>query len=179
MGNVEKLLDQVPSLCARGTAYPSGLLYPLLPLTLFPVPLTFKFCPRLLPCYQVELDFQYPSEGIHKRWDAGYRITCCGATRDQVRWLKLLARACSEWQDGDEWQGRAGGSWMGWAQATALSAAGRHGTNCVACKQVLQGQLWLQAATFPAFCWMSAQACHTSSLQGTFILFRFPAGARG
>lgn len=108
MGNVEKLLDQVPSLCARGTAYPSGLLYPLLPLTLFPVPLTFKFCPRLLPCYQVELDFQYPSEGIHKRWDAGYRITCCGATRDQVRWLKLVARACSEWQDGDEWQGMGG-----------------------------------------------------------------------
>lgn len=40
----------------------------------------------LLPRCQVELDFQYPSEGIHKRWDAGYRITCCGATRDQVGW---------------------------------------------------------------------------------------------
>ncbi len=26
----------------------------------------------------------YPSEGIHKRWDAGYRITCCGATHDQA-----------------------------------------------------------------------------------------------
>lgn len=23
----------------------------------------------------VELDFHYPSEGIHKRWDGGYRIT--------------------------------------------------------------------------------------------------------
>jgi hypothetical protein len=33
----------------------------------------------------VELDFQYPSEGIHKRWDAGYRITALAATPDQVR----------------------------------------------------------------------------------------------
>ena len=33
----------------------------------------------------VELDFQYPSEGIHKRWDAGCRITACAATHDQVR----------------------------------------------------------------------------------------------
>ena len=31
----------------------------------------------------VELDFLYPSEGIHKRWDNGYRITAMGATMDQ------------------------------------------------------------------------------------------------
>ena len=28
----------------------------------------------------VELDFMYPSEGIHRRWDSGFRITCCAAT---------------------------------------------------------------------------------------------------
>lgn len=32
----------------------------------------------------VELDFQYPSEGIHKRWDGGYRITALASTPDQV-----------------------------------------------------------------------------------------------
>ena len=31
----------------------------------------------------VELDFLYPSEGIHKRWDNGYRITAMAATMDQ------------------------------------------------------------------------------------------------
>lgn len=116
----------------------------------------------LLPRCQVELDFQYPSEGIHKRWDAGYRITCCGATRDQVRGLKLVARACSEWQDGDEWQGRGGGgSWMGWVQATALSAAGRHGTRCAASKLLLQGQLRVQA---PAS-WAPSSCCVLSGCQ--------------
>lgn len=35
--------------------------------------------------YQVvELDFVYPSEGIHKRWNAGYRITSTAATMDQT-----------------------------------------------------------------------------------------------
>jgi hypothetical protein len=34
--------------------------------------------------YSVELDFMYPSEGIHRRWDSGFRITCCAATPDQV-----------------------------------------------------------------------------------------------
>lgn len=33
----------------------------------------------------VELDFQYPSEGIHKRWDGGYRITALASTPDQAR----------------------------------------------------------------------------------------------
>lgn len=32
----------------------------------------------------VELDFLYPSEGIHKRWDNGYRITSTAATLDQA-----------------------------------------------------------------------------------------------
>lgn len=31
----------------------------------------------------VELDFLYPSEGIHRRWDGGYRITSTAATTDQ------------------------------------------------------------------------------------------------
>ncbi|RYQ93236.1 hypothetical protein Ahy_B09g099504 isoform E [Arachis hypogaea] len=31
----------------------------------------------------VELDFLYPSEGIHRRWDGGYRITATAATLDQ------------------------------------------------------------------------------------------------
>ena len=35
----------------------------------------------------VELDFQYPSEGIHRRWDAGYRITSCAATPDQAAFV--------------------------------------------------------------------------------------------
>jgi len=32
----------------------------------------------------VEVDFQYPSEGIHKRWDFDFRITTCTATCDQT-----------------------------------------------------------------------------------------------
>lgn len=38
-------------------------------------------------CYRqqvVELDFLYPSEGIHRRWDNGYRITSMAATSDQA-----------------------------------------------------------------------------------------------
>lgn len=38
-------------------------------------------------CQCVELDFQYPSEGIHRRWDAGYRITSCAATPDQAAFV--------------------------------------------------------------------------------------------
>lgn len=35
--------------------------------------------------YQVvELDFFYPSEGIHRRWESGYRITSTAATNDQA-----------------------------------------------------------------------------------------------
>lgn len=32
----------------------------------------------------MELDFLYPSEGIHRRWDKGYRITSTAATIDQA-----------------------------------------------------------------------------------------------
>ncbi|KAG6536733.1 hypothetical protein ZIOFF_001800 [Zingiber officinale] len=32
----------------------------------------------------VELDFLYPSEGIHQRWERGYRITSTAATPDQA-----------------------------------------------------------------------------------------------
>mmetsp|Transcript_9700 Transcript_9700/g.11243 ORF Transcript_9700/g.11243 Transcript_9700/m.11243 type:complete len:750 (-) Transcript_9700:568-2817(-) len=35
----------------------------------------------------VELDFMYPSEGIHRRWDAGFRITCCAATPEQAAFV--------------------------------------------------------------------------------------------
>ena len=40
----------------------------------------------------VELDFQYPSEGIHRRWDAGYRITSSGATLDQSAFVLSIPR---------------------------------------------------------------------------------------
>ncbi|GKV20224.1 hypothetical protein SLEP1_g30382 [Rubroshorea leprosula] len=32
----------------------------------------------------VELDFLYPSEGIHHRWESGYRITSMAAIADQA-----------------------------------------------------------------------------------------------
>ncbi|MCO5601134.1 hypothetical protein L7F22_055253 [Adiantum nelumboides] len=35
----------------------------------------------------VELDFLYPSEGIHRRWDSGYRITATAATWDQAAFI--------------------------------------------------------------------------------------------
>lgn len=35
----------------------------------------------------VELDFHYPSEGIHRRWDYGYRITATAATCDQAAFV--------------------------------------------------------------------------------------------
>ncbi|KAJ0867400.1 hypothetical protein HanRHA438_Chr12g0562751 [Helianthus annuus] len=34
----------------------------------------------------MELDF-YPSEGMHKRWDAGYRITLTAATSNQAAFV--------------------------------------------------------------------------------------------
>ena len=137
----EELLDKAPSLCARGTTYPSGLLHPFLPLTPFLLYAPYPFAPHLLHPPSL---LPFPAA----RWS----------------WISSTpARASTS----------AG------TRATASPAAGRHGTRCVACKQVLHGQLWVQAAAFPAFCWMSAQACHTSSPQGTFILLRFPVVARG
>ena len=40
----------------------------------------------------VELDFLYPSEGIHRRWDSGYRITSAAATWDQAALVLSVPR---------------------------------------------------------------------------------------
>ena len=40
----------------------------------------------------MELDFQYSSEGIHKRWDGGFRITACAATPDQAAFVLSVPR---------------------------------------------------------------------------------------
>lgn len=40
----------------------------------------------------VELDFLYPSEGIHRRWDNGYRITATAATWDQAAFVLSVPR---------------------------------------------------------------------------------------
>lgn len=40
----------------------------------------------------VELDFLYPSEGIHRRWDSGYRITATAATWDQAAFVLSVPR---------------------------------------------------------------------------------------
>lgn len=48
----------------------------------------------------VELDFLYPSEGIHRRWDAGYRITSTAATCDQSALILSIPRR----KPGDETQ---------------------------------------------------------------------------
>jgi hypothetical protein len=40
----------------------------------------------------VELDFLYPSEGIHRRWDSGYRITSTAATWDQAAFVLSVPR---------------------------------------------------------------------------------------
>lgn len=44
----------------------------------------------------VELDFHYPSEGIHKRWDAGYRVTCGAATPDQSAFVLSQMKRVSQ-----------------------------------------------------------------------------------
>lgn len=40
----------------------------------------------------VELDFLYPSEGIHRRWESGYRITSMAATADQAAFILSVPR---------------------------------------------------------------------------------------
>ncbi|CAL5400313.1 unnamed protein product [Camellia sinensis] len=35
----------------------------------------------------VELDFLYPSEGIHRRWENGYQITSTATTADQAAFV--------------------------------------------------------------------------------------------
>ena len=47
-----------------------------------------------------ELDYMYPSEGIHRRWDCGFRITCCAATPDQAAFVLSIPRR----RPGDETQ---------------------------------------------------------------------------
>ncbi|KAJ0616629.1 hypothetical protein HanRHA438_Chr02g0090771 [Helianthus annuus] len=37
----------------------------------------------------VEHDFLYPSEGIHRRWESGYRITSMAATADQAAFILI------------------------------------------------------------------------------------------
>lgn len=52
----------------------------------------------------MELDFQYPSEGIHRRWDAGFRITAAAATSDQSAFVLSVPRR----RPVDETQARCG-----------------------------------------------------------------------
>ena len=40
----------------------------------------------------MELDFLYPSEGIHRRWESGYRITSMAATADQAAFILSIPR---------------------------------------------------------------------------------------
>lgn len=40
----------------------------------------------------VELDFLYPSEGIHRRWENGYRITATAATPDQAAFILSIPK---------------------------------------------------------------------------------------
>jgi hypothetical protein len=48
----------------------------------------------------VELDFLYPSEGIHRRWDTGFRITSTAATFDQAALILSVPKR----KPGDETQ---------------------------------------------------------------------------
>ncbi|KAI6671881.1 hypothetical protein NL676_006766 [Syzygium grande] len=55
---------------------------------------SYKLC-LAVPGYSdqvVELDFLYPSEGIHRRWDSGYRITATAATWDQAAFVLSIPR---------------------------------------------------------------------------------------
>jgi len=40
----------------------------------------------------VELDFLYPSEGIHRRWENNYRITSMAATNDQAAFILSIPK---------------------------------------------------------------------------------------
>ncbi|PPS06928.1 hypothetical protein GOBAR_AA13696 [Gossypium barbadense] len=44
------------------------------------------------PFKVVELDFLYPSEGIHRRWESGYRITSMAATVDQAAFILSIPK---------------------------------------------------------------------------------------
>lgn len=51
--------------------------------------LCFLFCYAM---QVVELDFLYPSEGIHRRWENGYRITSTAATGDQAAFILSIPK---------------------------------------------------------------------------------------
>lgn len=54
-----------------------------------------SFVPFVLNGYWykvVELDFLYPSEGIHRRWESGYRITSMAATADQAAFILSIPK---------------------------------------------------------------------------------------
>jgi hypothetical protein len=40
----------------------------------------------------VELDFLYPSEGLHRRWETGYRITSSAGTPDQAAFILSIPK---------------------------------------------------------------------------------------
>ncbi|MBA0690295.1 hypothetical protein Goari_007983 [Gossypium aridum] len=48
------------------------------------------------PTQVVELDFLYPSEGIHRRWEKGYRITAAAATEDQAAFILSASKRKSQ-----------------------------------------------------------------------------------
>lgn len=50
---------------------------------------------KLNPCCTlqvVELDFLYPSEGLHRRWESGYRITSSAGTPDQAAFILSIPK---------------------------------------------------------------------------------------
>ena len=49
-------------------------------------------CLLIYWCKVVELDFLYPSEGIHRRWESGYRITSMAATADQAAFILSIPK---------------------------------------------------------------------------------------
>ena len=46
----------------------------------------------ILEIQVVEWDFHYPSEGIHRRWESGYRITAMAATVDQAAFILSIPK---------------------------------------------------------------------------------------
>lgn len=63
----------------------------------------FRYCMNILNadclifffvwrCKVVEIDFLYPSEGIHRRWENGYRITSMAATSDQAAFILSIPK---------------------------------------------------------------------------------------
>ena len=53
---------------------------------------SFINSPIYISLQVVELDFLYPSEGVHRRWDGGFRITSTAATTDQAALILSIPR---------------------------------------------------------------------------------------